>query len=509
MSNVITVRRVLAKLIQKRSVLLIFFLSFAFFTFVMACAPYASDDLEFGNLPYTHLSEYLQYALEYGNGRLLGNLTAILLSSVRWLNVLVKAAVLSSMVVLIPSALDLHGAGYSLVTLVLMATVDPTLFGEVYVWTSGFSNYVPPIWMSLVILFLFRRYHRLCGLGIKPMKLAIFVSVFFLGLASQLFIEHSSGVNLLMAFCAFVLFFRRKEQGRRELAGVWLVATALGLLAMLLIPKIFYIPNNHTETYRDAHLDSLAAMLLSCGKNVIQLSNHFYGPSAIPLCFGALSTIFMTRSRRSEKANRILTWLASASAIYLALSLCLGLSVYLGKAAIIQHIFSGFFAFLPFVLWVIAARDAEGTLRRDMLLCLTFAFVSLLPLLVVTPIPCRVIYQACIFVQLAALRCCREYMKTLDTEHARRYLRICAIAAVLVCVLLSTTFASVAFMSRARDRHIRREIDAGATEIVVFSLPYRYTTWDHLWSLDYQYPSEQEVQFSILPFETWMNDFYR
>ena len=73
--------KALARLIQKRSVLCIFFLSFFFFAFVMLCAPYASDDLEFGNLPYTQLSEYLQYALEYGNGRLLGNLTAILLSS--------------------------------------------------------------------------------------------------------------------------------------------------------------------------------------------------------------------------------------------------------------------------------------------------------------------------------------------------------------------------------------------------------------------------------------------
>ena len=508
MNKTISLGRVLAKLFQKRSVLCIFFLSFFFFAFVMLCAPYASDDLEFGNLPYTHLSEYLQYALEYGNGRLLGNLTAILLSSVRWLNVLVKAAVLSSMVVLIPSALDLHGAGYSLLTLLLMCTVDPTLFGEVYVWTSGFSNYMPPVWMSLVILFLFRRYHRLCGLGGKPMKLAIFVSVFFLGLASQLFIEHSSGVNVLMAFSAFVLFYRRKELGRRELAGVWLVATVLGLALMLLIPKLFYIPNNHTDTYRSTHLGSLAAMMVSCGKNVIQLSNHFYGPSAIPLCFGALSTIFMTRHRRSEKANRILTWLASTSAIYLALSLCLGLSVYLGKAAIIQHIFSGFFAFLPFVVWVIAARDAEGTLRRDMLLCLSFAFVSLLPLLVVTPIPCRVIYQACIFVQLASLRCCREYLKTLKMQHARRYLRICATAAVLVCVLLSTTFASVGFMARVRDRHIRREIEAGATEVVVFSLPYRYTTWDHLWSLHYLYPSEEHVEFQITAFEAWMDNYY-
>ena len=49
-----------------------FCLNSVFFAFVMACAPYASDDLEFGSLPFTLPSQYLVYALEYGNGRLLG-----------------------------------------------------------------------------------------------------------------------------------------------------------------------------------------------------------------------------------------------------------------------------------------------------------------------------------------------------------------------------------------------------------------------------------------------------
>ena len=312
----------LTKSAQKHWGLLTFGFSFVFFAFVMACAPYASDDLEFGNLPYTHFSEYLQYALEYGNGRLLGNLTAILLSSVRWLNVVVKALVMASTVVLLSAVLGLSGRAYPLLSLLLVLTVDPVVFGEAYVWTSGFSNYIPPIWLSLIILYLLRRYPEKAGF--LP-KACIFLGVLLMGFAAQLFIEHSSGVNVLLAFTALVLCFRKRDRERTALASVWLVAALLGLAAMLLIPKIFYIPDNHTDSYRSAHLGSIAAMVVSCAKNVIQLSNHYFGACTLPLCVGSLSTLWLTRERRHPRVNRVLGCLAGASAIYVVLSLTLGL----------------------------------------------------------------------------------------------------------------------------------------------------------------------------------------
>ncbi len=82
--------------------------------------------------------------------------------------------------------------------------------------------------------------------------------------------------------------------------------------------------------------------------------------------------------------------------------------------------------------------------------------------------------------------------------------------AIFVSVFFrGTTFASVSSMAQARDRHIRREIDSGATEVVVFALPYRYTAWDHLRSLRHQYRSEQNVSFHTITFESWMDNFYQ
>jgi len=460
---------------------LTFGLSFLFFAFVMACAPYASDDLEFAALPYTKFSEYLRYALEYGNGRLLGNLTAIVLSKFRVLCILVKALTLSGIVVLIPAVLEQKGATSHLLSFLLISGADAAVFGEAYVWTSGFSNYIPPIWCALVILYVIRQYPRLTN---SLARFGVLALVAVLGFAGQLFIEHSSGVNVLLALC--VCAYAWKHSRKAAVPGcIWLAAAVAGLAFMLLIPKLFYIPGNHTDSYRSAHLGSIAAMVISCAKNAIQLSNHYFGACTLPVCFGALSTTWLTRHARSEKVNRLLYWLSGCCTVYVVLSLTLGLEIYLGKAAIIQHALSGLCVFLVLAVWVIAAWKLEGAVRCRLLLCLSFAVVSLVPLLVVSPIPNRVIFQSYVFVVMGALLCFRVLEAHFPEAFRRRLPKFLTAAALLLVLLLGSVFTSVAFMVNIRDKHIRREVESGASFIQVFSLPYRYTTWDHLWSLRY------------------------
>ena len=231
-----------------------------FFAFLMWCAPYSSDDLEFASLGFRTVGEYWRFALEYGNGRLLGNLCAILLSNSRVLCILVKALVLASSVVLVPAVLGLREKHSYLLSFLLLAAMDPTVFGEAFAWTSGFSNYVPPIWMSLVVVYLIQ---RLPGAKL-PGKIGIWLAVPVLGVASQLFIEHSSGVNGLLAFCFLVYHLKNRKPEQAALSALWLLAAAVGLGLMLLIPRVFYQAGNRVESYRSVHLESLPALILAC-----------------------------------------------------------------------------------------------------------------------------------------------------------------------------------------------------------------------------------------------------
>lgn len=492
---------------EKQFPWILFFSSFAFFCLIMWCAPYSSDDLEFGTLPYTTFGEYLKYVLEYGNGRILGNFCAILLTNSRVLCILVKAFVLATTVMLLPAVLGLCHAGDYLLSFLLVTAIDAGIFGEVYAWTSGFSNYMPPVWMSLILLWLVQHYGALSH---SWQKLAAVLCVAVLGVASQLFIEHSSGVNVLLALSAVVVYARRREEGTTLVSLLWLAAAVFGLGLMLIVPRVFHIADNHTDTYRTAHINSVVSILVSCAKNVIQLSNHHFGPCTLPLCFGAFATVYMTRNRRSDRWNHALFMAAGSALIYLLLSLTLSLDGYLGKSAIVQHVISGGFALVPYVVWVVAAaRIDDESLRWKLLGLLGFALISLAPLLVVTPIPVRVVFQAHVFVMLGAMVCFAELRKHFPENGMAMFTKTAAAVSLILVVLLGSVFVSIRFMSQVREAHIRREIENGAEEVVIFSLPYGYTTWDHLWAQKFYNNTDRDVTFSSISFDNWMNDVYR
>jgi len=491
---------------DRKNLLMAFGLSFAFFFMIAWCSPYSSDDLEFANLPYRAFSEYLSYVLGYGNGRLLGNLGSIWLSNSRLLCVLVKPFVQASMVVLIPMLLELREKQYYLASFLLLAAIDPAVFGEVYAWTSGFSNYMPGIWMSLVIVYLIKRYPDVRSL---PARLMVCLWVFVLGVASQLFIEHSSGVNLLLALFFTVLNLKRRDRSRAVVSGIWLAATVLGLAMMLAIPVVFFDESGRAVGYRDVRLGGIGELIRSCAANAIQLSNHHFGACTLPMLFGAHMTIYLTREKREEKANTWLYTVNTAAFVYLMLSLVLSLEEYLGKAAIMQHAISGVVALVPFLVWAVAALRLERKLRVSMLTLLTFALISLAPLLVVSPIPARVVFQAHVFIILAAMLCFRELCERLDEKWVRRVTKATAAVCLALVVLLGSVFASIRFMSQVREDHILRELEAGATEIVIFGLPYKYTSWDHLWGQSFYNDTGRDVSFSSISFDNWMNDIYR
>lgn len=491
---------------QKRFPFLIFLFSFAFYCLIMWCAPYSSDDLEFATLPYTSFGEYLQYVLEYGNGRFLGNFCAIWLTNSRFLCVLVKALVMASTIMLLPAVLGLQNACDYLASFLLVTAIDPAVFGEVYAWTSGFSNYMPPVWMCLVTVYLIQH----CGDSPKLWKTAVLgICVTVLGFAGQLFIEHSSGVNVLLAFCAVVFYGKHREKTGTALSLLWLIATAAGMAVMLFAPKLFHIADNHTDTYRAMNIGSIASIVMSCARNVIQLSNHHFGACTLPMCAGAFATVYMTRKNRADAANRRLYLAAGIALGYLLLSLVLSLDGYNGKSAIIQHAISGAFAFVPYVVWAAAAfRLEDKVLRAKLLGLLAFALISLVPLLVVTPIPTRVVFQAHVFVMLGALLCLAEIRRRLPEKWILPLARTAVAVSVVLVMLLSSVFVSIYFMAQIREQHIHRELAAGAEEIAIFSLPYDYTTWDHLWAQKFYNDTDREVTFSGMDFAAWMDNYY-
>lgn len=462
----------------------------------------SSDDHVFATIGGSSLSDYLKFILEYGNGRLLGNIGAVVMNVSPFTAVIAKAFFLASCCILLPVVLGSCSIQEHLLVLLLFICIDPALFGEAFVWTSGFGNYIPPIWMTMVIVRLVQKYPNLSVTG----KIAVCAAVILLGMASQLYVEHTSGVNLLLALCAVALCLRNR---RSELTPclLWLICAAIGLGIMLLLPKIFYVPDNHADSYRSLNLGSIASMVISAAKNVIKLAGAYYGPCTLTICAGAGASVWLSRDRRSGKVNSILATACLVSAAYLACNMLIASTRYMGKSAMIQHLFDLLFLAVPLCVWLIAAWQTErGALRNQQLFCLTFAAISIAPLLIVSTIPNRVILQSYMFIMAAALLCVRPILSAIPAKKLN-----CTLGALtLICAfVVGNVFFSIRSMTLRREDYIRSEIAAGSTQVEIFYIPYDYGSWDHIWIATYFGAERNNVEFVNIGFDYWMGLHYQ
>lgn len=436
-----------------------------FFAYVGWRTPLTSDDLGFYSLRCETFGEYWSYILSYGNGRFLGNALSIALAHVPWLRVWGRALVLAACVFLMPRLLGIRSKLADCLSFLLFVAVDGSLFGQVYAWGSGFANYVPPVFLTMVIL-------TLLPAGKRPWGGYICTPIILvLAVCSQLFMEHSAAVNLLLAIYA-VLEESRKRRGSRLKAWAWLAGATLGLAIMLFGPRFFYVPGNLAETYRSVYLGSLREIVTACVRSALRLSTYYLGANSLPICLGCAATLYLTRHRRTARANHVMGLIWGVCTGYIAFSMCHGVTEYYGSVAVIQHGMGFVAVVLPICLWAVAAWQVEeGELREKLLACIAFGILSLAPLLIVNPVPERTVFQSYIFFAAGAML----------VAHAGKDLcppdlkKAAVLVATVGCVLnLGTVYFTIGHMARLRDDHIRQQIAQGAEVIEVFAIDSPY-----------------------------------
>lgn len=488
--------------ISKKTGVLLFLGIFLFLCFVMWCTPYSSDDYEFAALKFDGLDSFLSYVLHYGNGRFLGNIFSVSLVQLPLLAILVKAFLITSLIFLIPSALHFHSTYSYLVTFILLLAINPVLFGQVYTWTSGFSNYIPPIYFALIIVNLVQHYRP--GYHLLY-KLIYFVLVVVLGVASQLFVEHSTITNIFLSLL-FMAKAIKKQEENRALSCIWFVSAVIGAILMFSIPVVYYEEGNRAEAYRSLNLDSISALIFSCVRNALKLSNDYMGTNGLAVCIGAILTTYMTRKNRSDKFNRIFFALCSFSFVFLLFSNEMSVDSWQGDPAVVYHALCAIVVLLPFIVWFISAWTFEDTeFRNKILIILALAITSLLVFLVVSPTPTRVIYQSYILIVAALLLCLARFachIKEPNTQYVKKML--CSIACILV-LILGLVFLNCRNMAQMRETHISQEMEKGATSIEIFAIPYDYIFWDTAWCYKYYYYYEEpgDIQFITTDFGIW------
>lgn len=483
---------------------------FLFFFVIMLCAPKSYDDFEFARVAGGSFQDMVSFALTYGNGRLLGNLGGVLLQTSIVLAAFVKAAVMTGLVYLVPGVLGIRSGAAVAVAFLMFAGMEPEEFAQVLTWTSGFQNFIPPVFLSLLALYLMQKYPA--EPGKTGEKALILVAVGLLGVAGQLYGEHSVIVHLALAVVVLAKTIKDRQHRGLAAAIVFLLAVFAGTGAHLLIPKLFVQGSSHVTTYRAIHLGSLKDMLFCSVRNFLRLCNQYCGLLGLPLCAGAWLAGKATAHRRSGKANCWQQALSVLPAGYMLFSTLMDANGWYGELALVQEAVGVAAVLLPLGAWIWALFSQEDALYRDcQLTLLLFAMFALAPLLVVHPIGYRVQFHSYVFVLLACFHSSQKLVPTWKPEARTAGKRAAQALCLLLALCMGMIFGTIRSLDKARDTHIRQQLAQGAEEIFVFRFPmdYVYNDRDPMLGEYYYRDTPMDTQFPLLTFDIWQDQYVK
>lgn len=408
------------------------------------------------------------------NPRLLGNALAYLSGSRPVLRWLLRTALTLLLFCFASKAAGVQsGAGFVLLTVGIFA-LPREMFRQIYPWSAGFFNYLPPVLLTLGAFSLLEK--TLDDRRESPLRCAALLLLAFTG---QLFMENNTVYAVLAGgFLTVWVWAARKKPS--PAAMCYFLGTLLGAALLFASPSYRRV----TEANAAYHLaDGLAGLLLTARENLPELSRWLLaGCPAVYLGFPLLAFL----SRCKQKA----TVLDAPPAVLLCLSAIWMIFGLPGRAVAVLSWFGGAF-------WA-AFRWLDGRKRQRAIFYLGSALAAAAPLAFVSPIGPRCFFVSYVFLLLAA---------TQFLSPAGLWQRFCAGAlAAGVFIACLCIYLPIYRTAQIREAAIARAMDLRQTQIVLPSFPYT----EYLWDADtqklcraYYYEIPGDIEFLFVPQEDW------
>ena len=490
------------------SVLLLAAFSALFYMF-----PYTGDDWAWGSQLGL---DRLATRFDNYNGRYLGNLLVLVLTRCKWVNVLLTAF---SMVCfcLFPKLLAKSEKflPYALGTLFFFL-IPQSMWAQVVVWTSGFSNYVPPILMIFLYLILVQNVFD----EVPPEYVRAAIAIVpFLGFAAGLFMENVTLYNLAVAVVIPVIGFVRF----RKVYGLHL-AYAGGSIAgavMMFTNSAYSTIVQGGDEYRSSALNSGLIGTIANNLNVI-IRSFFLENMAV---WGILSVLCLAcwmmyrKSGEEKKICHFAVGVHILCGVLLAIKSFCPAWLILGNETITVLFFAAIAVTYCFgALIVVLLCVDEQKMKLWILFLLVSIPVLIAPLLVVNPVGARCLFASYMMLAAACVMLLVYVMEHLHFSAAVQkslgaaILAVCAV--VMICMV--NVYLAVHRYDTLRDEYVRKQVKAGYQTVMVSKLPHESYVWcsvpENLWAERYKlfHGIDLDVEFELLTpaeFDSWMKNF--
>ena len=482
--------------------------TFIFLATIMYLSPLSSDDYRLLAYDFSGIKEAFIFNLHYANGRFLGNFLGYVIANSIFLRVLVKAFIITAVIFMIPAVLNIKKSWAFFISFILLVALDPEIFGQVYCWTAGFNNYVPPIFLMCLTILLVESFANKKQNIARQVILVIAISI--ISIISQLYLELNTLVNIALVIVLVVVNRHKDKKHQSRLYCVCLLSLFVGAAIMVVLPKIF---NASAPTYRGLQIGSISAIIRSAASNGVKLFAYLENNTLLSSCL-LLICIFLLAKKKELFPRPVRTGLVFSEVASFTYIISDGLfreTMWLGHTIAIKQFVTALAGAVVFINICVVLIRVYGKNGIKLYILLGLALLSLGPMLLVHPVPKRTFFLGYIFIMSLVLsvmdRVFEEYPLRIVEQYQLKHVILYASLGIVVFVL--SMFVGIHTLDKNREKHIISEMNNNVDTIEIYRIPSKYIYWDEEWCFTYYYYYEKpkDIQFEALDYITWLGRY--
>ena len=462
---------------KNKKTLINYILIFVILIFLCALFPWSGDDWAWGS--DTGMDIFHSFFKDY-NGRYLGNLLVLALTRSRILRACVMAATCTGLLY----HLSKLTGGMTELAVLLLLMMPAQMFAQSVAWTSGFSNYVPSVLISIVYISITSNLfeNEVTKYGQRVPWICL-----LLGLVGGLFVEHITIYNICLGLFMCIYCFARY----RKVMG----AQIAFLIGAVISPAVMFSNGAYRtisqggDWYRSvAH--GLNGMIGRAYNNTVENIIPF-GFRGCPALMVALCVAAWIASGVFHSSGKGRTWHEASKTIITAFT---ALVVVENTAAIqyiaLWHVFELVGVTLYLLAWPVFIFTLNvGVPERASLMLYWGSAVTLMGcLLIVTPIGARCLFAPYVFLLLMTGALLKL---SLPLQKRKSVLNVIAIGASVCVLYYFNIYGAIALFDHARIEKALQDVAQGNEIIYIPNMIYG----EFVWNADPESGTVRETRF--------------
>ncbi|MBR2100744.1 MAG: hypothetical protein IJ927_05460 [Eubacterium sp.] len=497
------------------------FLFFMFFALALFF-PYTGDDWAWGSQIGI---DRLNAKFGNYNGRYLGNLLVMLITR----NKVLDAAVMSLSYCVMSATpyflIKKKNLSYLFLSALFLIALPRNILLQSYVWTAGFSNYVPPILLVMLYIVIIK---NIFGEEKPKYSKILPFFAFLIGGSACLFMENITLYCLALGFLV-ILYCIIKFRKVFITHIAYLLGCFVGTGIMFSNSAYLNIINNKDGYRSVSGSEESGSTLHSLVIHVDEITKRLFTCN-VYLCITVSILIIVVAFLCIKHANKKKKVLVSINTFVHTLMLTMIVS-YSGftswKFRVTDKTTTKTVAFIALICAIYALTILvqvllciEGKEERDILVLLLLStFIIVAPLLVVSPIGPR-----CFFPPYFVMVVFAVYLLYYIIDHIKGAEKISAalspallVGCVGVFIFLFTIYVPMHHYDALRLEYINKQIDKGQKTVTMCELPYSEYAWmpnpkEELWTERYKlfYGIDKDIEFeyvSAKKYDKWIAEF--